>query len=123
MIVDSIKVYSKFSELNIKCTSCGSFDHNSLKCNLINYQPIPLKIIKIFQDNSQQKRKNFMRRSKQMFHNLRDQFQLECAVSKFKKFQGSLIDDFQFKYLAVESEFDSSSCESSEICGFERSTL
>ena len=115
MIVDFIKVYNKFSELMIPCGSCGEFDHASKKCGLITYKPIPLKIIHIFQENCYQKRKKVFRNKIKSFKAMRDQFHIESQASKFEKFEKKAIEDYQFKYLALESEMDGSSSDSGSI--------
>jgi len=109
MLVDSIKVYNKFYELRIPCGSCGEYEHHSKKCDLINYKPIPLKIIKIFQENRYQKRKFVTRNKRKLFQALKDQFHVESQVGKFNQFESTTIEDFHYKYLAAESELDSSS--------------
>ena len=118
MLVDSIKVYSKYCELTTKCSSCGSLDHPPNRCDLINYRPLHQKIIRIFQENSNQKRMNYSRVFKKSFGNLKDQYQIETAVSKFKRLKTDLIEEYTFKYLALESEFESSSNNDSLLMDF-----
>lgn len=112
MLVDSLKVYNKIQELNINCASCGSFDHLSSHCNLISYRPHPAKIIEIFQNNSKQKRKKFFRHNRAKFKNLKDRNLIEDSAKNLEKNEEKFVDAFNLKYLALESEFDSSSNES-----------
>ena len=46
---------------------------------------------------------------------MRDQFHIESQASKFEKFEKKAIEDYQFKYLALESEMDGSSSDSGSI--------
>lgn len=112
MLVDSLRVCSKLHELDINCASCGSFDHLSAHCDLIGYRPHPAKIIEIFQNNSKQKRKKFFRSTRPKFKNLKNRSLIENCAKNLEKNEEKFVDEFNLKYLALESEFDSSSNES-----------
>lgn len=115
MLVDMIKVYNKYSELNVKCDSCDSLDHSVLKCDLINYKPFPTKIIQQYQKNSFQIRKQFTRLRKRKFQVLKNKTHLERNFTKFRDFQENVLAEYHFKYLENESELDYSSSDSESL--------
>lgn len=112
--MDSLNVYNKFNELQIRCESCGSFDHQTFKCGLITYCPITKKIIDIYQEMNKQKRKRFTRKRSKRFNNLKDQFYIETSATKFMKFNGNIVDNFYEKYINTENNDNSDSDSLSE---------
>ena len=81
---DSLNLYNNSQYLNIKCYSCGSVEHEVIRCPNLHVIVDRAEVIKEYLAEEVKFRKTFVRKNKTRFHTLKGLDQLSEAASQIQ---------------------------------------